>query len=91
MSIANDYKSVYFENKAFAKHPEWPRIDKTTGADLAMGTAITKDGLTYTVMDGFANEIGYIDTTTGKVKYADYPGELEETYLQYAKEALGLK
>ena len=91
MSIANEYKSVYFENKAFAKHPEWPRIDKATGSDLTMGTALTKDGLTYTVVDGFANEIGYIDAVTGKATYTDHPGELEETFIQYAKEALGLK
>lgn len=91
MQNVNDYKSVYFENKAFAKHPEWTRFDKVTGTDMAMGTALTKDGLTWSVKDGAANEIGYIDAVTGKVKYADFAGELEETYLKYAKEALGIK
>lgn len=91
MSIANDYKSVYFENKAFAKHPEWTRFDKVTGTDMAMGTALTKDGLTWSVVNGAANEIGYIDAVTGKATYTDHPGELEETFIQYAKEALGLK
>lgn len=91
MSIVNEYKSVEFENKAYAKHPEWTRIDKATGTDMAMGTALTKDGLTWSVMDGAANEIGYIDAVTGKATYTDHPGELEETFMQYAKEALGLK
>lgn len=91
MAIKDDYKSVEFENKAFVKHPEWTRIDKATGTDMAIGTALTKDGLTWTVMDGAANEIGYIDAATGKVKYVDFSGELEETYLFYAKQALGLK
>jgi len=87
----NDYKSVYFENKAFAKHPEWERIDKVTGIDMAMGTASTKDGLTWTVVDGAANYIGEIDAVTGKAKFDDYVGEIEETFIKYAKEALGLK
>jgi hypothetical protein len=91
MSIVNEYKSVEFENKAYAKHPEWTRIDKATGTDMAMGTALTKDGLTWSVMDGAANEIGYIDAVTGKATYTDHPGELEETFMQYAKEALRLK
>lgn len=91
MSIVNEYKSVEFENKAYAKHPEWTRIDKATGTDMAMGTALTKDGRTWSVMDGAANEIGYIDAVTGKATYTDHPGELEETFMQYAKEALRLK
>ena len=91
MAIVNDYKTVEFENKALAKHPEWTRIDKATGADFAMGTAATKDGLTYTVMDGAGNYIGEINATTGRVKYDDYVGELEETFIKYAKEALGIK
>lgn len=91
MSIVNEYKSIEFENKAYAKHPEWTRIDKATGTDMAMGTALTKDGLTWSVMDGAANEIGYIDAVTGKATYTDHPGELEETFMQYAKEALRLK
>lgn len=91
MAIKDEYKSIEFENKAFAKHPEWTRFDKATGTDMAMGTATTKDGLTWSVMDGAANEIGYIDAVTGKVKYVDFAGELEETYLFYAKKAIGLK
>lgn len=87
----NDYKSVEFENKAYAKHPEWTRIDKVTGVDMAMGTASTKDGLTWTVVDGAANYIGEIDAVTGKAKFDDYVGELEETFIKYAKEALSLK
>lgn len=91
MAIKDEYKSVYFENKAYAKHPEWTRIDKVTGTDMAMGTASTKDGVTYTVVDGAANYIGEINAATGKAKFDDYVGELEESFIKYAKQAIGLK
>lgn len=84
-----DIKSVAFTNEEYKK--SWIEFVPNTSNKYCEGTAVTEVGYDkYCVYDGATNALAWIDKKTGKVEYNGEKSEYKESFVKYAKKALGM-